>query len=273
MLTKEIRQQIEDFVRASPRTVQEVALAIDRNWRTADRYIQEITQEFGTIATRTFREGTRGALKLVYWNALSGAKGTTYQERLRTLIESGRTKYDFSPMHIYQYADPARREAVRSTKPDTSDFAKLLGTTQRQLLSLSGNLSWIKQDKKYFAVIEELVKRKVHIKIITRIDLTSQDIARKLLQLNETHGDDYITIRHCEQPLRCVVIDDTITSIKEVFSPSRLPELKEMTYIYYRIADPVWIVWLQKVFWHLWEQSIDAQSRIDALKTIREVKN
>jgi len=272
MLTKEIRQQIEHFVHQSPRTVQEVAVAIDKNWRTADRYIKEICEEFGTIATKTFREGSRGALKLVYWNAIAGMKGTSFQERLKTLIESGRSKYDFSPMDIYQFADPQKRSATIGKEKPHIEFRRLLENAQQQVLFFSGNLSWINEDKKMLPIIESLIKRNIKIKILTRIDITSIDTAQKLLKNNISHGDDITGIRHCVQPLRGAIIDDTLISIKEVYSPERQVEIKEQTTINYFLRDSVWIYWLQKVFWHLWEPSVDAQTRIDALKTIEKEK-
>ena len=67
MLNNELIKKIEDFVYSKPRSVQEIASYIGKNWRTADRYISEIEKNYGTIATRVFREGTRGALKIVYW--------------------------------------------------------------------------------------------------------------------------------------------------------------------------------------------------------------
>lgn len=269
MLTKQIRQQIEDFVHQTPRTVQEIAHNIDRNWRTADRYIQQIAEEFGTIATRTFREGSRGALKLVYWNALVGMKGTAFQERLRTMIEAGRTKYDFSAMYIYQSAQQDTRTATLNAIEAKKEFVKHLDSAKQQVLLFSGNLTWIKEDKQLERKLEQLIQRGVKIKIITRVDLTSQKLADTLLKNNLRQGDDLISIRHCEQPLRGAIIDDNVICIKEIYSPTVQQEVKEKTTIHYVIKDSVWVSWLQKVFWHLWEQSIDAQSRIDAIKTIK----
>ena len=70
MLSSEVIKKIEDFVYEKPRSIQEIAEYIKKNWRTADRYIQEIEKNFGTISTKVFREGTRGALKIVYWSAV-----------------------------------------------------------------------------------------------------------------------------------------------------------------------------------------------------------
>lgn len=270
MLTKQIRQQIEDFVHQSPRTVQEISQHIDKNWRTADRYIQEISEEFGTIATKTFREGSRGALKLVYWNALVGMKGTAFQERLKTMIEAGRTKYDFSAMYIYQSANTNQRTATLNNSDAKKEFHQLLDNANRQVLLFSGNLSWLQEDPQLEKKLDKLIAKGVKIKIITRVDLTSQKLADNLLKHNTRQNDDMIAIRHCEQPLRGAIIDDVAISIREIYSPNVQQEIKEKTTINYVIKDSVWINWLQKVFWYLWEQSIDAQLRIDAIKTIKK---
>ncbi|HLP79917.1 MAG TPA: hypothetical protein VK158_04740 [Acidobacteriota bacterium] len=271
MLTKEVRLQIEEIVRNKPCSVQEIAQTIDKNWRTADRYVQQIQEEHGTIATRIFREGSRGALKIVFWNALSDKKGTAYQDRLKTLIETGKTKFDFSPMHIYQFADSQKRQAQITKEFISSEFRKLVESAQQQVCFFSGNLSWLKDEKDMINLIESLIKRSVKVKFLTRIDITSQTMAANILKLNLRYGDDMVAIKHCEQPLRAFIVDDKIISLKEVYSPSHQKEIKETTFIYYRIKDIVWVSWLQKVFWHLWEQSIDAQSRIDALLTIENI--
>ena len=68
MLDSKIIKKINNFVYQKPRTIQEISLLIKKNWRTADRYVEQISKEQGTLLVRTFREGTRGALKIVFWN-------------------------------------------------------------------------------------------------------------------------------------------------------------------------------------------------------------
>ena len=46
MLTNELIKKIEEFVYSKPRSVQEIAQLIGKNWRTADRYISEIEKNF-----------------------------------------------------------------------------------------------------------------------------------------------------------------------------------------------------------------------------------
>ena len=92
LMEKEIVEKINDFVREKPRTIQEIAELIGKSWRTADRYVKEIEEKEGTIGTRTFREGTRGALKVVYWKNLESMGGSAYQELLLKRIELGKDK-------------------------------------------------------------------------------------------------------------------------------------------------------------------------------------
>ena len=86
MLSNEIIKKIEDFVYAKPRSIDEVAKHINKNWRTADRYVQEIEKNFGTLSTKVFREGTRGALKIVFWSSVEKVSSSVFQEILEKEI-------------------------------------------------------------------------------------------------------------------------------------------------------------------------------------------
>ena len=46
MLTPDMIKRIEDFVYQKPRSVQEIANYTRKNWRTVDRYVQEIEKKF-----------------------------------------------------------------------------------------------------------------------------------------------------------------------------------------------------------------------------------
>ena len=68
MLDNQIIKKVNDFVYSKPRSINEVAQHIGKNWRTADRYVEQISEEDGSISAKIFRGGTRGALKIVFWN-------------------------------------------------------------------------------------------------------------------------------------------------------------------------------------------------------------
>lgn len=274
MLTKEISTKITEFIRQKPRTVQEIAFLIKKNWRTADRYVNELATETGLIGVRTFREGSRGALKVVFWNALEPARGSAYQEKLLQEILTSKKKEDFSLMDIYQFVDCKKRKAFFELKeiPKNNDvkFNKVLSFAKKQVLFLSGNLSWIKLEPNRYALLENLAKNKISIKILAKIDTTSVAMSEKLLSINQRVGWDAIEIRHCRQPIRGMIIDDSVVSLKEVLNPNdyRKKELAKKSFIFYLIKDLEWIYWLQKVFWYLWTRSISAVDRINTIASI-----
>lgn len=276
VVQKEIKDNILRLIQQKPRTVQEIAETIGKNWRTADRYVELIAQETGLIATRIFREGSRGALKVVYWNALERAKGSAYQERLLQKIIQGKRKEDFSPLDIYQFVDPENRKAFAETTEFSQQqqirFDYLLSQAQQQILFFSGNLSWVELGPNIHKALEDLAKRKIRIKVLTRVDITSQKNTEEMLSLNQRAGWDVVEIRHCEQPLRAIIVDDRFVSLKEVMSPLYCRELKEKTFLFYVIQENEWINWMQKVFWNLWGQSIDSGERLKALDSVNKLQ-
>lgn len=275
MLEKEIINKILDFVRQKPRTIQEIAFLIKKNWRTADRYVEIISTETGFISLRTFRQGTRGALKVVFWNALESAKGSAYQEFLLQKIMQGKQKEDFSSFDIYQFVAEDKREAFLEDKELSKNpkinLPKVLLQAKHQVLCFSGNLSWTELGPEVVKALETLSKNKISIKVLTRVDIVSKKNTELALNMNKRFGWDVFSIRHCQHPLRALIIDDQFFNIKEVLSPVYHKELKEKMFIFYTIKDQEWINWLQKVFWHLWNQSIDAQLRLKALDSVRKL--
>jgi len=275
-LQKEIKDTILQAIQQKPRTVQEIAQVIAKNWRTADRYVEIIAEETGLIATRVFREGSRGSLKVVYWNALEKAKGSAYQERLLQKIMQGKRKEDFSPLDIYQFVEQTKRQAFLekaefSTHPEIK-FDTLMSRAQQQVLFFSGNLSWVELGQNVHKVLVDLAKRKIKIKVLTRVDITSHQKTQELLSFNQQVGWDAVEIRHCEQPLRAIIIDDAFASIKETMNPLYCRELKEKMFMFYLLQDQEWVHWLQKLFWHLWGQSIDAGERIKTLDSVNKLR-
>jgi len=280
MLDKDIVKKINEFVYMQPRTIQEIAQLIKKNWRTADRYVEQIAEEQGTIATKTFRGGTKGALKIVYWCNIERIHSITFQERLYRMIELSRRKEDFSPFDIFQYVDKKRRYAFAYTEGARfreRSIIELLRSCQKQLLSFSGNLSWInieEKGQKALDALKDLIKHNVSIKIITRIDIASLSNISKLLELEERLGKKCIEIRHCEQPLRGMIVDDKIARFLEEKVPERYKagELKKKVTIFYEIYDEEWIAWLQKVFFNLFRTAVEYEKRIEDIKTIKALE-
>ena len=283
MLNQKIIKKINDYVYIKPRTIQEISLLINKNWRTANSYIEKIKQEQGTISIRIFREGTRGALKIVYWNSIEKIHSSQFQERLFQQISTGKHKEDFSPSEIYQYIDKNKKSAQilneksYYSKENFQDYQNFLKSTQQQILLFSGNLSFLNlsyKNKNILQTIEDLAKNNIPIKILTRVELPGIENIKNTLSINEKLGKNLIEIHHCFQPLRCTIIDSKIARIKEVKDPKVYPvdELKEKLTILYTIHDEEWIEWLQKVFFNLFRKSISAEKRIEDIENISFIK-
>jgi hypothetical protein len=273
MLDTAMIRKIEEFVYAKPRTVDEIAKLIDKNWRTADRYVQEIEEEHGTISTRVFREGTRGALKLVFGINTERISNTVFQQALEEDIFRGKMREDFTALDIFQYVPESEKGmSVWHGKGEQylgslERLGAMLLKAENQMLLFSGNLSFaFYKDKKIdiFNVFEELVKRGVSIKVVCRVDPTGEENIRKLLALNYKYGKELIEIRHREQPLRLTIIDKKLFNMKDVFRPTgRDYELKINTFGFYTVYNQEWLEWITKIFWKMFSHSIDAQKRLE----------
>lgn len=281
MLDTKQTKKITEFVKVKPRTVQEIAFLLKKNWRTADRYVEKISQDTGSIACRTFRGGTRGALKVVYWQALDNIHSSDLQQRLFSMIEHGRTKFDFSPLEIYQYVDPKKKRAFMEEQFDEQatiehELVSHLESTRKQLLFFAGNLSFVRvvQDgKKIVKVLEDLARNNISIKIVARIDVTAIKSLKKLLAINEKLGKEMIEIRHAVQPLRTFIVDTSFVRMKETKLPKYYPkeELSKKTCIFYEIYDPDWIEWMQKIFWSLFRTGVPAEKRLENIEAIQKL--
>ncbi|MBU2590290.1 MAG: hypothetical protein KJ939_01495 [Nanoarchaeota archaeon] len=273
-------KKINEFVYSQPRTIQEIAQLIKKNWRTADSYVKQISSQMGTISIKILRPGTRGAVKIVYWNSTDNINSTQAQELLMKKLEVGKTKKDFSPFDIYQYVPKKKRFSFFEDQEEENinvkqDLVGSLRKAKNQVLIFSGNLSWvtIKQGKeKMLDVFTELADKGIYIKVLTKVDITSLDNVIELLAINTQIGKDMMEVRHCEQPLRAFIVDNKFVKLKEIKDPKDYDVKKsKKTYIFYEIFDCCWIEWLQKVFWKFFASSIPAKRRIDDLRTVKRL--
>lgn len=271
-------KKVEDFVYGKPRSVQEIAKHLNKNWRTADRYVEEIENEYGTIATKTFREGTRGALKIVYWASVEKLKGSVFQEILEEQIMKGISREDFSAFDIFQHINDDEKkvevqEEASEEETELIELVNFLKETKKQLIIFSGNLSFINLKKNktdIFLLLEELVKKGISIKVICRIDLVGRENIERLLSLNFKHGKELIEIRHRQQPLRAIISDNKIFRIKEIREPTgRKNELNKKVFIFYTIKNRDWADWLSRIFWKMFSSSVDARKRIVELNKLK----
>ena len=279
MLNNELIKKIEDFVYSKPRSVQEIASYIGKNWRTADRYISEIEKNYGTIATRVFREGTRGALKIVYWASVEKISSSVFQEKLEEEILRARKKEDFSAFDIFQYVNEKNKQVkVKTEKSEEiagfNNVKSILEKAEKKILIFSGNLSFInfqQKDKKILDILDALVKKGISVKILCRVDIAGKKNIENVLALNYKHGKEMVEIRHREHPLRATIVDNKFFDIKEIKEPTgKISELDKKIFIFYNIKDKEWVEWLTKIFWKMFSSSIDAKKRLMELEKIKQ---
>lgn len=277
MLDGKTVKKIEDFVYSKPRSVQEVSEHLKKNWRTADRYIEEIIREYGTLGKKVFREGTRGALKIIYWAAVEKVSCSVFQEVMENEIMTGRKKGDFSAFDIFQHIKDKNKRAIIEKKIDENstnleELRELLVTAKKQIIIFSGNLSFANLKNRNFdmiEILEKLIEQKIKIKIIAMVDLAGKENIEKVLALNYKYGKEVIEIRHREQPLRAIVIDDKILRLKEVKEPTgKINELDKKIFIFYTIKDRDWAGWMTRIFWKMFSSSIGSKKRLEEMKKI-----
>jgi len=281
MLDDKLRNKIIEFVSLQPRCIDEIAKYIGKNWRTANRYVDTLAKE-GFLMTKVFRSGSRGALKIAYINHYPTSYNI-FQSELYEHIKNGRVKTDFSPFDIWQYVDKSKKRAFIEYQEDESklalnkDLINILKSAKKDIFIFSGNLSWSRIEIGHYNMLnlfEQLVKRDVNIYVLCRVDITSKQNVEKFLVINKNLKKESIKIRHREQPLRAVIIDDSFVRFKEIKDPKdyKKGELDKKAYIFYDIYDRDWIIWLKKVFWNMFNTSIDAVHRLKELNQIRQLK-
>lgn len=278
VLTKEEKDEILSFVKEEPKTIQDVADLVDKCWVTADSYVKQIRENTGLIDIKKFRGGTRGSLKIVYWNYSERVSSSGLKKDLYERIKSGMEKWDFFPFDIYQYVDRGKKRAFKEVynNPLVSkeqEIINFLRQTEKTLYNFSGNLSWInmtENDKKILETIEYLLKNDVKIKVLSRVDYASLGNIDKLKKIEKKLGKDLVEIRHSRQPLRGFIIDNKVVRLKEVEKSDfyKKGELEKDFRVFYEIYDEEWVDWLQKVFWNLYRHSIPAERRIKEFEAI-----
>jgi hypothetical protein len=149
----------------------------------------------------------------------------------------------------------------------------MLRSAEKQILFFSGNMTFSRMsshDQNIRKILEELGKKKIFSKILTRVEAPGIENIRDVLSINSRLGFNAIEIRHCYQPLRTTIVDNKIAIMKEILDPKDYAEgeLKQKLVFIYTIYDEHWIEWLQKIFWDLFRRSIEAQKRLQEFKKI-----
>ena len=283
VLDTQTTEKIKALVYQRPRNINEIAIALNKNWRTVDRYIDEITQKTGSIKTLTFREGTRGALKIVYWNNNEKIYSTDIQEELFKKIEMGISKSDFSPFEIYQYIDSDKRKGYYEEIEDESKYDYRIETLvpyfescEKEIYIFAGNLAFIHlkhKGKSVFEYIKECVERGIVIKIITYVNIIDLDNIEKVLSLNSGLKEPLIEIRHEIVPVRAYIFDNTIAKFGEIaMGQKKKGQIQNKIAIYYELKDKEWVEWLQKLFWKKFQKAIPSSKRIENIRSFKKLK-
>ena len=245
MLRPSTKREIEDFVSRKPRVIQEIAELLGKNWRTADRYVDKIAEQDGTIATRVFREGTRGAIKVVYWNIHK--RVLDVQDKLLENID------DIKPSEILMHVDDSKKESktvdlVDDSSPEEA-LIPALKDAKKELLCFSKDLSWVSREENKKSVLETirgLCERKVKVDVICKIGPDSFSDLHKLMKINDSISSA-IDVRSSDQPLTGFVIDSEVAILEEVG--------EEGSVTFHIINDEPWVRWLKKVFLMIYERS------------------
>lgn len=279
VLDKSMRERIVEYVMLQPRSIQEIALFIGKNWRTADSYVTRISEELGLLQTKTFREGTRGALKIVYHQSLEKMSRTGIREKLFSKAITARHRNDFRPFDIYQYVDEDKRNAFMEKQSEYAitkkqDLVGALRKANHQVIIFSGNLSWSaasQEKEKLLDVLEELMERDVKIKIVANVNFDSIVNIKKALALNYKLKKELLEIRHSWQPFRAFIVDDEFVRFKEEGYFNKEEKGKKQAFMFYEIFDSDWIAWTQQIFWHLFNNSINANKRLEDLESVKVI--
>ncbi|MBN1792843.1 hypothetical protein JW826_04125 [Candidatus Woesearchaeota archaeon] len=270
-------KRIVEFVKKEPRTVQDVSKLIGRSWVTTESYLQQIKEDTGLIDIKTFRKGSQAALKIVFPASSSNVSSDDLKDRIFQKIRIGRTKNDLDFMGIYQFI-PASNKKAYSEQYEEGEITKgypishLLRRAENYVYVFSGNLSFLntkENGKSVLSVMEELLKKKISVKILCRVNLASLSNISKLSLLIKKYPD-LIEVRHSYHPLRGFLIDGKLGRFKNEESALKYKkgELVKNTRIFYEFYDHDWISWLEKVFWSLFRVSLDYESRAKEIRKI-----
>ncbi|MFA5141851.1 MAG: hypothetical protein WC471_02695 [Candidatus Woesearchaeota archaeon] len=277
MVSEQISKQIINFVKAEPKSIQEISKFIKKSWVTTDSYASQIKENTGLIGIKMFRGGTQGALKLVYFNNSNSIVSDDIKEGLFNQIKTGRRKTDFDFMEIYQFipSEDKRSFIEEYDKEHVSkiqEIVPLLRRAKRQIYCFSGNLSLlnlVEKNIKVIDVLEQLLGQGVKLKVLMRVNIASIGNLNKIAPLIQRYPDQ-IEIHHAYQPLRGYIIDEEVARFinEENIALYRNDELKKNTRIFYEINNYEWINWLQKIFWNIFKSSIDHRERLKEIKKI-----
>ena len=111
VLTEHTIKQVTDYVKEEPRTIQEISKLIKRSWITTDSYLKQIKDTTGLINIKTFRKGSKAALKIVSYNHSDSLTTDDLKENIYNQIRNGRKKGDFDFLELFQFVPEKEKSA------------------------------------------------------------------------------------------------------------------------------------------------------------------
>lgn len=274
MLSKADSDKILQFVKREPCLIQDLSRHLDKSWVTVESYVGKIAKDTGLIRMKTFRSGTKGAIKVVYWNYAETAQSDEIREKLFERIRSGYSKEDFDPLEAYQFVPQGKGRvlaeifdpAALASKKSLIDFFERI---ESELLVFSGNLSFLRYPE-IRQSFTELLERGVQAKLLCRVDLGTLENLKTIEGLLNRFPRQF-EVRHSRQPVRGFIADGKTVRLKEerMASEFKEKELSRNTRVLYEIFDSDWVSWFQNVFWYLYRTSVNYTERLAALEKVK----
>lgn len=274
----EIAKKILEFVATEPKSIQEVARCIEKSWKTADKYLNELKETNPELQIKVFRKGSHGALKVAYLKSTMKKSGDQVRDKLFNDYLVGKVKDDFDVMDFFMQVNSDKKEMFieeykESDISKKQDLIKHLKDCKRTLYVFSGNLSWINIKENgvlMLDILDDLIERGVKIKVLCRIDAASIRNIHKIKSLDKKHNTNLIEVHHQRHPLRGFIFDDTMLRLKEEIRPGRYKkgEIDNNLRIFYDVYENEWINWLKNIFYYSFNNAMDLASYEEVIKRV-----
>lgn len=274
MLSKSDSEKILQFVKREPCLIQDLSRHLDKSWVTTESYVEKVAKDTGLVRMKTFRSGTKGAIKVVYWNYTESMQSDEIRSKLFERIKSSYAKEDFDPLEAYQHV-PHGKGRVLVEIFDSATFASkkslidFFDRVEKELLVFSGNLSFLRypEIKQSFF---NLLKRGVQVKLLCRIDIGTLENLKNIEDLLNRFPQQF-EVRHSRQPIRGFVVDGKTVRLKEERTPAdfKEKEISKNIRVLYEVYDSDWVSWFQNVFWYLYRTSANYTERLAALEKVQ----
>ena len=272
-LNEEGKRKIIDALKCEPLSVQEISKLIGRSWVTTNTYLEKLSRDTGLVDIKVFRKGSHGALKVAYYKHLV-RNNDLVKKGLYSQIKNARVKQDFDFMELYQFvADDKKKTDVDKFQTEfLGHMRTLYSSAKHSIFCFSGNLSYVGLDENGVSVldiIENALKRKVSVRIIARLNVSTLKNWKKIEYLLKKY-EGLFEIRHAYQPLRGFIVDDKVARFKNDECNYDKKELSQDMRFFYEIYDSDWIIWLQDVFWDYYNSALDGVQRVKELGKVFE---